>query len=759
MRVKSQNTTFDGRACIDPSKPFRRSRFGLPYCEHRSLDATKGGLNVIMDSKLLLNVCTDSRRLRAKVLRRLATLACVAAWMLPRPAWAQLPPAPKPLPTLTHADQIRRLTPEQAALGYPVLVRGVITMDAPAPDFFVQDATAGIYVEGNVSPRYPHLLSQLVEIEGITGPGKFAPVIRERKLRVLGEGDLPHPQLFTFSELASGQQDSQWAEVRGIVRSVAVDRGSWREGTLAMHVASEGGEFNVRVPIAHEQDFSAWVDSEVLIEGVCGSLYNRNRQLTGILFYVPRLSFIRVEAPASVVPLSELLRFAPAMGTPHRVRVRGIVGYQQLGNALFLQSDGKGLRVLTKQNTPLEIGDVVEVLGFPAMGDSAPMLEDAVFHRVGHEKSPQPVTLNLSAPWEQFDGVVVTTDAKLLNRQPSPDGLGLILQHGDMFFDATVPSGPLVERLLSVPLNSVVQVSGICLVRSGGLWHIPQSFRMLLRSPQDVVVLATPSWWTSRHTLWLLAVTGGVLLAVMVWVVVLGRRLREQMEIMRQRLRSSAVLEERNRIARELHDTLEQELAGITMQLDLAVDCFQQAPNVAQHALETARDMSRHSMVEARRSVWDLRCQLLENGDLVSALTQIVEPLVPREQTNVDFKVHGIPVRLPGPVEINLLRIGQEAVANAVKHGCAQRVSIELLYSPTSVCLTVSDDGRGFGVSQPSPTGHFGLLDMRERAQSMGSHLRIESEPGHGTRIAVEVPLHSAERIDEELKANSYSRS
>jgi signal transduction histidine kinase len=289
------------------------------------------------------------------------------------------------------------------------------------------------------------------------------------------------------------------------------------------------------------------------------------------------------------------------------------------------------------------------------------------------------------------------------------------------------------------------------------LWQTPQSFRMLLRLPQDVVVLATPSWWNSHHTLWLLGITGGVLLAVMVWVVVLGRRLQEQMAIIRQKLRSSAVLEERNRIARELHDTLEQELAGITMQLDLAADCFQQAPRVAQQALETARDMSRHSMVEARRSVWDLRCQLLENGDLVSALAQIVEPLVPRERTKVDFKIQGSPVRLSGPVEMNLLRIGQEAVANAVKHGRAQHVSIELRYAPASVCLTVSDDGEGFAAGQASPTGHFGLLDMRERAQFMGSHLRVESEPGRGTCIAVDVPLHSAEAIDEELKANTHS--
>ena len=104
-----------------------------------------------------------------------------------------------------------------------------------------------------------------------------------------------------------------------------------------------------------------------------------------------------------------------------------------------------------------------------------------------------------------------------------------------------------------------------------------------------------------------------------------------------------------------------------------------------------------------------------------------------------------------------MLRIGQEAVANAVYHGLAKRVSIELRYSPESVCLTVNDDGQGFAATQPSPAGHFGLLDMRERAQSMGSHLRCESKPGQGTQITVEVPIQAQEVNDENLKINSYS--
>jgi signal transduction histidine kinase len=659
--------------------------------------------------------------------------------------------------TLLHADQVRRLTPEQAAMGYPVRVRGVITMDAPAPDFFVQDKTAGIFVEGSVTPKFTHLIGEFVELEGITGPGKFAPVIREMKLCVLGHQALPKAPLFPFSQLENGQQDSQWVQVRGIVRSAVVDKTSWHEPTLALRVASEGGEFNVRVPIDREQNFSSWVDSEVLIEGVCGSLYNADRQLTGVLFYVPRLSFIKIEASAKEVSVSALLRFSPGMETHHRVRLRGVVEYQHLGSDLFLQIQGKGLRVLTPQSTALGIGDVVDVLGFPAMGATNPILENAVFHRLAHGKEPHPVKMDFNKPWEQFDSLLVTTEAKLLSRQAQPDGIRLMLQMGDVLFDATLPSGFSGDP--TVPLNSIVRVTGICVVRSGGLWRVPESFGMLLRSPQDVIVLRAPSWWNLRHAVWLLGITVSILLVVVAWVVLLGKRLREQIIINRQKLKHSAVLEERNRIARELHDTLEQELAGITMQLDLATDCFQQAPRVAKQALDTARDMSRHSMVEARRSVWDLRCQLLENGDLVSAISQVVEPLVSTDHAKVKVTISGTPVRLPGQKEMNLLRIAQEAVANAVKHGDSRNVMVELSYTAAAVCLNIIDDGVGFTASEAAPTGHFGLMDMRERAHSMGSRLNIQSEPGGGTHISLEVPLNQADLNHVELKANSYSGS
>ena len=186
---------------------------------------------------------------------------------MPLALWSQ------PDPVITRVDQIRRLSPDEAGQGRPVRIRGVVTMDAPAPDFFIQDATAGIYVEGDSQVKFPHVLGDLVELEGITGPGKFAPVIRERQFRVIGPGTLPTPPLLPFSALAEGQQDSQWVKIHGIVRWASIDATSWKEATLAMRVASVGGEFNLRVPTRVECRTSPLGSTGRSWSRVCAAVY------------------------------------------------------------------------------------------------------------------------------------------------------------------------------------------------------------------------------------------------------------------------------------------------------------------------------------------------------------------------------------------------------------------------------------------------------------------------------------------------------
>lgn len=643
------------------------------------------------------------------------------------------------LPILTKVSQIRHLSRDEAKRGYPVRIRGVITNDVPSPDFVVQDGSGGIYVLGSRDRSFVHRFGDYVEVEGITGQG-FAPVILEKNFRRIRTGTLPEARLYTVGQLMGGQMDSQWARVQGVVQSAFIDRASWHEPALNLSLIASGGEFEVRVPMFPGQlDPSAWVGNELVVEGVCGSLSNAAHQFIGLIFYVPRMRFLNVIGKISDVPIGSLLQFSPDRPAGERVDVRGVVTFQEPGQMLFLESGGIGLRVQTRQESSVSVGDVVEVEGFPKMGESKPILENGIVRRIGHQTPPVPVSLEISPPVERFDGALVSTRATLLERNQQPDGLSMVLNQDGFTFNAVFPTQTHSDQLLSIPLKSTLRVVGICLVRNGGVWHTPASLTLLVRSPRDVSVVATPPWWNFRHAMWVIGVTVFVLLVVFVWVIVLQGRLRQQVALYRQKLHSGAILEERNRIARELHDSLEQDLAGIIFQLDLAADCFVHAAPTAQRALECARKMSRRGMLEARRSVWDMRCHLLESGDLVYALREVVDLLNQRSQTQIEFDLCGSPIRLTKSVELNLLRIAQEAMANALRHARASKIRMVLAFDRQRVRLRIDDDGTGFESSDPYFDGHFGLSDMRERALAVGSTLRVDSRIGTGTTVELEV--------------------
>src|SRR5260370_7368830 len=167
-----------------------------------------------------------------------------------------------------------------------------------------------------------------------------------------------------------------------------------------------------------------------------------------------------------------------------------------------------------------------------------------------------------------------------------------------------------------------------------------------MRAPSDITVLRSPCWWNLSHALWLLRVCIIVLLVVTALLVVVGDRVRRQVAIVAEKIRIVVLHEERDRIARELDDTLEQELAGITMQLDLAVDCFQQTPQTARQAVETARNMSRRSMIETHGSVWDLCCRMLEGRTVPAAAATTAQSVRRGEGHSLGVEVACTPHRL-----------------------------------------------------------------------------------------------------------------
>jgi signal transduction histidine kinase/streptogramin lyase len=230
-----------------------------------------------------------------------------------------------------------------------------------------------------------------------------------------------------------------------------------------------------------------------------------------------------------------------------------------------------------------------------------------------------------------------------------------------------------------------------------------------------------------------------LMVALAAGLVLLAYRMR--MNHVRDRFQ--LVLNERARLAREIHDTLAQGFSGIASQLDAVVMCLGSNGEAARQHLELARKMARHSMTEARRAVMDLRSSVLEGRDLAEALKVGALAWAAPSGLPVELDVASPHKQLPQEIEQNLLRIAQEAVTNATKHAHASRVSVKLHSDHRNLYLRVADDGRGFNVSEGLNAfdGHFGLVGMQERAQRMRGQFRVESQPDGGTLVEVMVPL------------------
>jgi signal transduction histidine kinase len=656
-------------------------------------------------------------------------------------------PAPPPAPPRFAAvAQLREITPEQADQQNPVLLRGVVTFADTKADLglFLQDDTGGIYVK--LQPGIDAKAGQEIQIGGVTGAGDFVPLVQGRDLRVLGQRALPRPRPVSYEGLATGKEDSQWVEIRGVVRSIVA---AAQEHTR-LDLLVDGQRLSALITDFAAADARQLIGATVRVQGVCRTRFNRQRQLRAPWLSVTSAASLRIEQPAASdpveVPLAGLLQFNSQGYYGHRVKVRGVVT-EQKGDSVFIQEHSARLSVKTQQTARFFPGDRVEVIGFPVLGPHAPVLEDAILRPIGRQSPPAPVDIAIDQlPSEDYEAQLVRLRAPLINRIRRFDQQVLVLDASNLIVNALLDNANLDRRFDQLQNGSLLELTGVCVAQPMENWNAslpsrPESFELLLRSSDDVSVLQNPPWWTLSRLLWTLGIMSVVLMAGVAWVVVLDRRVRQQTAIIHQKIQREAVSEERTRIAREFHDTLEQELAAITIQLDTVAAQFNQAPQKARQLLDLARTMSRRSLAEARRSVWDLRSHLLEKSNLVDALSELAKPLAAAKRAEIVVRASGKRRKLPAQVENHLLRMAQEALANALKHSHASQILVHIDYQPQTLRLTIGDDGIGFDTQAPAPPchGHFGLLDMRERAQKIGASLLITSEAGQGTQILVDL--------------------
>lgn len=215
-----------------------------------------------------------------------------------------------------------------------------------------------------------------------------------------------------------------------------------------------------------------------------------------------------------------------------------------------------------------------------------------------------------------------------------------------------------------------------------------------------------------------------------------------RMRVRRLQSQFDAVLAERTRIAREIHDTLAQGFVGVSVQLELTSQLLTQSQVSAAHQqLDQTRAFVRQGLADARRSIWELRATTAQDALPVQLTRQVEQAALGKFTSSVE--IGGTYRALSPTLEREVLRIAQEALANVVRHANATHVSVSLRYHSNLVVLSIADDGRGFNTSDNSllESGHFGLQGMRERSAQIGARLQLESSPGKGTTLLLEVPI------------------
>jgi signal transduction histidine kinase len=702
------------------------------------------------------------------------------------PALADETPA-----VLTNAASVLALSKDEADKGIPVAVRGVVTAAEPTwkGEFFLQDSSSGVFVLNRIEP-HPEP-GDLVEVTGFSQKGAFAPTITNLTLAKLGTAPLPKPKRVPLEQLMSGLEDGQRVEVAGVVRAVVPNKAN-----MDVELAAGGYRIHAFPRLIPGVDPQSLVGAHVRVRGTAAASWNAElRHLRDVIIFVPVTNDFVVEQIETanpfdkpIIPLTGTAEYRRDILPGQRVHVKGVVTLQRPGQDLFLQDESGGLHVQTRQTNELHIGDVVEAVGFPDVENFLPVLGTAKFRKTSETHPlPKPIKVlfqDISRETNHAD--VIAVEAKLLEgrvRQAQAPRQGLsisLLLQANGFKPFTAegefPNGN--TELTSIPEGSIIEISGICFTECGPDRNF-KSVQLLLSDASTVRILHPPSWFTSRRLWASVGILFAVLMVAVGWSVTVSKKNSVLRQLIRERetaqlelqqahdqleervkertaqlkfqisarkeseVQFKATLKERTRLAQELHDTLEQSLTGIALQLDTTSKLFQARPEGASHHLELARSLVTQSQVDVRRSVWDLRSRALEQFDLPGALSTSGKQLVDGTNIQLEVSAKGRVRPLPDTVEENLLRIAQEALTNVIKHSEATKVNIELDYGPLNVALEIKDNGRGFEQDKSAGPGqgHFGLLGISERVKRLGGDLAVNSANGQGTSIRVQVPV------------------
>ena len=661
---------------------------------------------------------------------------------------------------LTNAEQVHWLTREEAAEGQPVLIRGVITCALPDPVFnaaVVQDRTAGIYIDRwnpSLGPR--PVVGGLVEIAGVTDPGEFAPRVHAVRITWLGTGELPPPIHPYWDQLINGSLDTEFVEMEGIVTTVRADG-----VTLLTH----GGKIKVQIlgtnGGTNNVAFKPYEDALIRLRGCLFASWDATHEVnvSEVRMFTPAVTVVDPALAdafaATPKHVADLLQFDPRASALRQVKVSGQIVTER-GGEYYAMDGTNGFRFILKQHASLGAGDLVEVVGFPSLTGPSPVLQEARARKVGVAPVPNARPLDAYNLFRaENDAVRVRVEAVLLNL--SEDQRTLELQTGHARFVARLDGNARIapaRRALSgagldLPPGSRLALTGIY-AGNGGNRMTPvgvANFELLLNSPADIRVLARPPFWTLPRLLVLVGALLGVLGLALIWIRLLHHRVQQRTAQLEKEMREReqaehqrALAQERARIARDLHDDLGSSLTEITMLATTGPGLNLPADEAAER-MGTIAGKSRTLVNALDEIVWAVDPARDTLASVARYLASYAEEYL--AGLKVACRVH-IPNSFPdqavsGEVRHHLFLAVKEALNNAVRHGGASEIGFHVRVLADQLWISIADNGGGFEAAGRS-NGH-GLLNLRNRLEQLHGHCELESSPGAGTTISLQVPL------------------
>ncbi|MGB0123872.1 MAG: GGDEF domain-containing protein [Silvibacterium sp.] len=483
---------------------------------------------------------------------------------------------------LSTVQQIRQLTPAELNQRRPVQIEGVVTFYESAEHIlFIEDETGPIFVR--TTRIFPFVRGDRIQVRGVTANSYHAMVVSE-DMRVIGSASLPKPSPATFPGLMSGKWDCAYVKVAGTVLSATMQQ-TIGAPFLLLEVLMDGGYVEVHLENPQGLDLRKLLDSRVELSGVSGGRFDGKFQLVGSNLYLSSPAEMRIIAPAptdpqtlSLTPMDRVMGGYNILDRSHRVRVRGSVTLYEPGSQLVIENAGNAILVHTRQNAPLNLGDAVDATGFADANDYAQSLAHGQFSRRQEMSFVRP---QLAAWQDAVSGKyafnLISMQGRLIEQVHGSRQDTLFINSGGHVFSAALRSpGWSGARLPSFPVGSYIRVSGVCFVENGGPWNGALGFELHLRNPQDVQILARPSWWTAQHLMYITGALGPMIFVALIWGALLRRRVRRQTQLIRRGMQEEAARErhqaflekERSRVLEAINSLLPlEEVLGMITEL------------------------------------------------------------------------------------------------------------------------------------------------------------------------------------------------